>query len=152
MKGLQTYRIAIFIIFGLLILIAFLVFTFFDRIKKMYDEFSKKENVNPVSREEILNSINAGIASNKTTINKDEIIDTIKEGLLTHSEINAFEYSFVDKHYFEITQSVHNKQKILGIQILDDKNEIVYPSVRITNDLTVIVDMAEENSGTIKIY
>jgi hypothetical protein len=36
--------------------------------------------------------------------------------------------------------------------IIDSKNEIVYPPVRITNDLTVIVEMADKYSGVIKIY
>lgn len=122
----------------------------------MYQELLSKPQTpltgNVATKTEILDSISQGIAKHSTSINHDDILDTIRIGLLSHSEINAFEMEFTNQHYFEVPKSVHNKQKILGIQILDDTHEIVYPPVKITSDLTVIVEMASDYSGVIKIF
>lgn len=143
----------------MLFLLSGLMYFFFDKIKKIYQQVSIPTpqvpitgNVNVASKTEILDSISQEIAKHSTSINHDDILDTIRIGLLSHSEINSFEMEFTNTHYVEVPKSVHNKQKILGIQIIDDKNEIVYPPVRITNDLTVIVDMASDYSGVIKIF
>lgn len=67
MKVFKTQNIALYIIFGLLILIAVLVFSFFERIKKMYEYFSKVQEVNTVLKIQP-QSNNQGLTSRQSPI------------------------------------------------------------------------------------
>ena len=67
MKVFKTQNIALYIILGLLVLIAVLVFSFFERIKKMYEYFSKVQEVNTVLKIQP-QSNNQGLTSKQSPV------------------------------------------------------------------------------------
>lgn len=66
-------------------------------------------------------------------------------------KIEPFDYYFTDVSFIEIPASVHGKKRIFHVQAYEDL-QLIYPSINISSDLTVTIDMTILISGKIRIF
>lgn len=141
MKDLKAYKIIVSIVLAMFLLISVLMYFFFDKIKKMYQEISSKPPVD-------------------TTMlaNRSEVFDKIKQDIKASDlaqqpkNISPCNLPFLNKIHLEIPVSIHGKNSILHVQTYNSVGVQIFPPTKIIDLTTIIIDFSIEESGTVKIF